>query len=342
MKKLLNTLYVTTQGSYVSKKDGNVTVSVDKEIKCSLPVNMLEGIVCFGRISCSPFLMELCAKNGILVSFVDEYTGRFLARVQGTIHGNVMLRKEQYRQSDDIDISAKVAKSIVTAKVLNSRTVLLRFLRDCKEENIKIKQAINTLGIIVDQITISTDLEVIRGYEGNAARVYFEVFNDLIIMQKADFIFTDRNKRPPLDNINALLSFIYTIVLHDVVSACETVGLDSYVGFLHRDRSGRDSLALDLMEEFRSFLADRLVLSLINRLQVKPEGFTKRESGEVCMNEETRRTLLHAYQEKKKEEIIHPFINEKIKIGLIPYVQALLFSRYLRGDLDSYPPFIWK
>ena len=343
MKKHLNTLFVTTQGAYLAKEVETIVVKVEKEVRLRLPVHTIGCIVCFGNVACSPFLMGFCAENGVGISFLTEY-GRFLARVQGPVSGNVLLRREQYRQADDPQTSADMARAVLTGKIANSRTVLQRALRDHadKLDADQVGFAVKRLNNYLEQLNQDRPLDVLRGCEGDAAHIYFSVFDHLIVAQKEDFSFQERNRRPPLDNVNALLSFIYTLLVHDIRSALETVGLDPAVGFLHRDRPGRPGLALDMMEEFRPFLADRLTLSLINLRQVQGKGFDKTESGAVLMTDDTRKTLLVAYQERKQEEIVHPFLDEKVSIGMLFHVQALLLARYLRGDLDGYPPFIWK
>ncbi|MGA9110769.1 MAG: type I-C CRISPR-associated endonuclease Cas1c [Smithella sp.] len=343
MKKLLNTLYVTTQGAYLAKEGETVVVKVNQEIRLRVPVHTIGGIVCFGNVSCSPFLMGFCGENGVGISFLSEY-GRFLARVQGPVSGNVLLRREQYRKADDREYSAQMAKSFVTGKIANCRTVLQRVLRDHaqKLDEDTLRRSISDLSHSLASLDLNQSLDTVRGLEGDAAHTYFSVFDHLIIAQKESFNFQERNRRPPLDNVNCLLSFIYMLLMHDIRSALESVGLDPAVGFLHRDRPGRPSLALDMMEEFRPFLADRLTLSLINLRQVQDKGFNKTAAGAVAMNDETRRTLLVAYQERKQEEIYHPFLDEKVTIGLLFHVQASLMARCLRGDLDGYPPFIWK
>lgn len=343
MKHLLNTLYVTSQGSYLSREGETVLVKVDREVKLRIPIHTLDGIVCFGQVTCSPPLMQMCGERNVNISFLSEY-GRFWARVQGPVSGNVLLRREQYRRADDVDFSSEVARNIVLAKIANSRVVLLRAQRDHQDsiDVDSIRKSIRHLARIADKLKESVNADTARGLEGEAARVYFSVFSHLIIANKDDFFFHGRNRRPPMDNMNALLSFLYSLLVHDVSSALEGVGLDPAVGFLHRDRPGRPGLALDIMEELRSFFADRLALSLVNRQQVKGKGFKKTESGAVLMNDETRKTVLVAYQKRKQEEILHPFIKEKIAIGLIPHVQAMLFSRFLRGDIDGYPPFLWR
>lgn len=343
MKKYLNTLFVTTQGAYLNKEGETVVVSVEKETRLQVPIHTLGGIICFGQVSMSPFLMGFCAEKNVTVSFLTEY-GRFLARVHGETNGNVLLRRQQYRQADDLQFSAVLTQAILTGKLANCRAVLQRALRDHSDKinTEMLGNASKRLTFSLDEIQRPLDLEMLRGIEGDCAHTYFSVFNHLIVAQKEDFIFAERNRRPPLDNVNCLLSFLYTLLMHDVCSALESVGFDSYVGFLHRDRPGRHGFALDMMEEFRPFLADRLTLSLINREQVQRKGFIKSESGAVVMDEDTRKTVLVAYQKRKQEEITHPFLGETVTVGLLFYIQALLLARYFRGDLDSYPVFIWK
>jgi CRISPR-associated protein Cas1 len=343
MKKHLNTLFVTTQGAYLSKEGETVVVKTDGEVRLRVPVHTIGGIVCFGTVSCSPYLMGFCAENKVAISFLTEH-GRFLAKVQGPVAGNVLLRREQYRKADDLSFSAEVAKCVLTGKISNCRTVLQRALRDHagKIEEQEVRNASTRLNRQLELLDQDQPLDVLRGIEGDSAHIYFTVFDHLIVAQKEAFRFDERNRRPPLDNVNCLLSFIYTLLMHDVRSALEAVGLDPAVGFLHRDRPGRPGLALDLMEEFRPFIADRLTLSLINLQQVQDKGFKKMDAGAVAMDDETRKTVLVAYQERKQEEIVHPFLDEKVKIGILFHIQAMLMARYLRGDLDGYPPFIWR
>lgn len=343
MKRHLNTLFVTTQGAYLAKEGETVIVKVDSDVRLRLPVHTIGGIVCFGQVSCSPYLMGYCAEQNVAISFLTEY-GRFLAKVQGSVSGNVLLRREQYRQADNPETSAVISRAVLTGKIANCRIVLERVLRDHSDkiELNAVTMASQKLAYSLKRLQSELPLDVLRGIEGEAALTYFGVFDHLITSQKEDFVFHERNRRPPLDTVNCLLSFIYTIVMHDVRSALETVGLDPAVGFLHRDRPGRPSLALDLMEEFRPFLADRLVLSLINLGQVKGKDFEVKENGAVLMDDETRKTVLTAYQIRKQDEIVHPFLNEKVTIGLLFHVQAMLMARYLRGDLDAYPPYVWR
>jgi len=343
MRHLLNTLYVTTQGSYLARDGETVAVRVEHATRLRVPVHTLGGIVCFGQVSCSPPLMQLCAERGVRIAFLSEY-GKFWSRVEGPVSGNVLLRRQQYRWADDAEKSAEIARAVVIAKIANQRTVLQRGLRDHPEMagSLEIRSTTDYLDRQITMLRDPMPLDSVRGIEGDAARRYFAVFDNLIVAEKDAFFFRERNRRPPLDNMNALLSFLYTLLVHDVRSALETVGLDPAVGFLHRDRPGRPSLALDLMEELRPVLADRLALSLVNRRQIKGKGFKTMETGAVVMDDETRKEVLVAYQKRKQEELLHPFINEKIALGLIPHAQALVLSRYIRGDLDGYPPYFWK
>jgi len=341
MKHLLNTLYVTTQGAYLAQEGETVLVRVDHETKLRVPIHTLGGVVCFGQVSCSPALMGMCGERGVTLSFLTE-RGRFLARVQGPVSGNVLLRRGQYRQADDSAMSAEIARVIVAAKIANSRTVLLRAAREQETHRDELGEAAGHLSALLKSLQNKSSVDTVRGIEGDAGATYFDVFDHLITVQKDSFFFKGRNRRPPLDNTNALLSFVYTLLTHDVASALEGVGLDPAVGFLHRDRPGRPGLALDLIEELRACWADRLALTLINRMQVKGKGFAQSETGAVTMDDDTRKEVLVAYQKRKQEEMLHPFIGEKIPMGLLPHVQALLMARFLRGDLDAYPPFLWR
>ncbi|MCC6659987.1 MAG: type I-C CRISPR-associated endonuclease Cas1 [Phycisphaerales bacterium] len=343
MKHHLNTLFVFTQGTYLAKDGGTVAVRVERQVKLRLPLHNLGGILCFGRVGVSPALMGACGENGVSISFCTEH-GRFLARVTGFTPGNVLLRRQQYRAADEPAASAAVARSVILGKLANSRTVLLRGVRERPGTPASARLAAAADGLARDIAAAhrETDLDRLRGVEGDAGNAYFGVFSDLMSGGDPAFIFTTRSRRPPLDATNALLSFLYAMLAHDARSACEAVGLDSAVGFLHRDRPGRPGLALDLMEEFRPFLADRLALSLINRGQVRPGGFTRTESGAVQMDEPTRRAVVSAYQHRKQESLTHPYLGETTTIGLLVHLQARLLARHLRGDLDAYPPFIWK
>jgi len=342
VKKLLNTLFVTTQGAYLHKEGEAVAIRNGDELLLRLPSHTIENIVCFGRVSLSPPLMGLCGERKIQVAYLTEY-GEFQARVQGKVSGNVLLRRTQYRWADDPGKSAGIAQSMVAAKVANARTVLLRAKRESGESGGPLQGAISRLGGIGEHLlSVEEPVETIRAMEGDAARTYFSVFDELIVKQKDGFQFKGRSRRPPGDRVNALMSFAYTLLVHDCTGALEGVGLDPYVGFLHADRPGRASLALDLMEEFRPIVADRLVLSLINRQQIRADDFEKREDGGIWMKLEARKTLLETWQKRKQEEVMHPFLGEAVALGLFPHVQALLLARHLRGDLDAYPALIWK
>jgi CRISPR-associated protein Cas1 len=343
MRHLLNSLYVTTQGAYLARDGETVAVRIEHETRLRVPIHTLGGIVCFGQVSCSPPLMQLCAERGVRISHLSEY-GRFWARVEGPVSGNVLLRRQQYRWADNPEKTSEIARAVVVAKITNQRTVLLRDLRDHPENPGRqdIQKAIQAMERQLNLLREPAPLDTVRGVEGDAARQYFSVFDHLIVAEKDEFFFRERSRRPPLDKMNALLSFLYTLLVHDVRSSLETVGLDPAVGFLHRDRPGRPSLALDLMEEFRPILADRLALSLVNRRQIKGKGFKVAETGAVVMDDDTRKEVLVAFQKRKQEELLHPFIDEKIAIGLLPHVQALLLSRFIRGDLDGYPPYFWR
>lgn len=343
MRKLLNTLYVTTPGSYLSLEGETVVIRRDEKSVARLPLHNLEAIVTCGYTGASPALMGACAQRNISLSFLTS-SGRFSARVVGKSYGNVLLRREQYRVCDNEEASCGIAKNFIIGKVYNAKWILERAIRDhgLRLDVAHLKNASSALSRKLESLRCCDDLEKLRGIEGNAASLYFGELNHLILQQKEDFNFSERNKRPPMDNVNAMLSFCYTLLAGDCASALETVGLDAYAGFLHRDRPGRVSLALDLMEEFRGLFADRFVITLINRREVTKKGFQKRENGAVMMDGDTRKALLSAWQERKRATIVHPFLKEKVEWGLVPYVQSMLLARYLRGDLDGYPPFLWK
>jgi CRISPR-associated protein Cas1 len=343
VRKLLNTLYITSQGAYLRKEGETVVVEVSGEKKLQLPIHAIGSIVCFGNVICSPFLMGFCAERDVAVSFLSE-RGYFLASVRGAVSGNVLLRREQYRKADDLESSLLIAANTIGAKLSNSLAVINRAIRDHGDKiNLDaLKNAAYGIKRLIRTLPDTKTLDEIRGCEGEAAYEYFSVFDHLVLEQKEDFSFKERNRRPPLDNINAMLSFAYTLLSHDARSALESVGLDPQVGFLHRDRSGRHSLALDMTEEFRSAIADRLALSLINRRQVAKKDFTKSAGGAVTMSDSARKTILTEYQNRKQEEIFHPYIGEKIKIGQLFFIQANLLARHIRGDIDGYPPFFWR
>jgi CRISPR-associated protein Cas1 len=341
MKTHLNTLFVTTEGAYLAKDGQAVAVRVKKDTRLRVPLHNLDGIVCFGRVGCSPHLLGACAEAGVRVSFLSRH-GRFRAAVTGYSPGNVLLRREQYRAADSSGRSLTIARSIVLAKIANCRTVVLRGARDAAspERSAALSQTARDLSARVPGARQAATLDELRGVEGEAATIYFASFNHLVTGDA--FRFTKRSRRPPLDPLNALLSFVYTLLMHDARSACEAVGLDAAVGFLHRDRPGRPGMALDLMEEFRPWLADRLVLSLINRRQVQAGGFTTLETGAVTMDDGTRKTVLVAWQERKQEVLTHALIDDRTSVGMLPHIQARLVARHLRGDLDAYPPFLWR
>ncbi len=340
MRKLLNTLYVTTPESFLHRDGENVIVKVGSDERFRIPVHNIEGIVCFGYMGASPQLMQLCSDNNVGLSFLTPH-GKFLGRVNGRVRGNVLLRRTQYRVADSPGSSLDIAKCFIAAKVVNCRTVLGRSIRD-HGDTIRCETIRHADDLIIENLTKIDDCpnaDALRGIEGNCAKFYFDVFDELILKQKSDFFFHERNRRPPRDNMNALLSFLYTLLAHDVESALETVGLDPYVGFFHTDRPGRASLALDMMEELRPFIADRLALNMVNLQQVCGDDFLKKEGGGILLTDKGRKAVLGAWQKRKQDEITHPYLNEKIEIGLLPYVQALLMARFLRGDIEGYPPF---
>lgn len=344
MRKHLNTIYVTTENAWIRKDGENLVVEAEGQELGRAPLHMLSGLICFSRAGASPAAMAACAEAGICVSFLDP-TGRFLARVEGTRGGNVLLRRRQYRLADNPARGITIAQSIVAAKVANQRAVVRRALRDHGDtllpETVKALTGAETRLSDVARRTLQNDeIAMLRGLEGEAAQVYFGVFTHLI--RNTEFSFSVRSRRPPLDTVNALLSFLYAMLGHDCRSALESVGLDPHVGFLHADRPGRASLALDLMEEFRPVLADRLVLSLINRRQLTPKDFVIEDGGAVRLTDHARKAVLVAYQERKKDELVHPFLNEKVTLGIMPHIQAQLLARHLRSDIDGYPAFIWK
>ncbi len=343
MKKLLNTLYVTAANRYLSLDGENVVVLEGQEEIGRIPLHNLEGIVTFGYTGASPALMGACAKKNIDLSIMSG-TGRFLASVSGEIKGNVTLRKEQYRISEQKKESIKIACNFITGKVYNAKWVLERAAREypLRLDAEKLKEKSVFMSENLQKIRKCENAEKLLGLEGESASLYFSVFDEMILQQKEDFLFAGRNKRPPLDNVNAMLSFAYTLLTGMCASALEAVGLDPYVGFFHTERPGRVSLALDLMEELRSVMADRFVLTLINKKIINASGFTKKESGAVIMDDDARKQFLTQWQNKKKETITHPFLLEKMEWGLVPYVQAMLLARYIRGDLDEYPPLLWK
>lgn len=346
MRQHLNTVFVSTEGAWLSKDGANIVVEVDGAAVGRVPIHQIGGVVCFGRVGMSSPLMGHLAENGVAVSFLTEH-GKFVARVEGAQSGNVLLRRRQYQAVDEPEAATAVVRAIVAAKIANQRAVIRRALRDygagvTVTATEALDDAARRLSDAARLSAAASDIDAARGYEGTAGAAYFGAFDHLIRVDDDAFRFRGRNRRPPLDPVNALLSFLYAIVGHDCRGALETVGLDPQVGFLHRDRPGRAGLALDLMEEFRPILADRVALSLINRRQVKADDFVTDDGGAVALTDDARKRVLAAYQERKREDILHPFLDEKATIGLLPHLQARLLARHLRGDLDGYPPFLWK
>lgn len=342
MKRLLNTLYNSQPDRYLSLDGENIVISCEGKEIVRVPLHNLEQIVTFGYAGVSPALMGKCARDGISIAFMRR-DGRFLARVEGEVKGNVLLRREQYRIADNPERSIAIARNMIMAKLFNSRWVLERTVRDhalrintelLKQKSMYLQSALT----VVDSAENSGTL---RGIEGEAASVYFSVFDEIILQQKDDFHFEKRSRRPPLNRVNALLSFAYSLMTIQCASSLEAVGLDPYVGFFHTDRPGRRSLALDMVEEQRSY-CDRFVLTLINKRYIQPDHFEVREDGAVLLNENGREVFLKYWQERKQEKLTHPYLDEKLEWGMLPYVQSLLLARYIRGDIDAYPPFLWK
>ncbi len=346
MRRHLNTIYVTTEDAWLRKDGANIVVEVEGTERGRVPMHLLEGVVCFGRPGASPALMAACAEAGIALSFLTP-NGKFLARVEGPRTGNVLLRRTQHRVADDPVRAVPIVRGIVTAKAANQRTVLRRALRDhggriAPDAHAALTAAEARLGHVARRAAQAEDIDTLRGHEGEAAQLYFGAFDAMLQGERPAFQFAGRSRRPPLDRVNALLSFLYAMLGHDCRSALEGVGFDPQVGLLHADRPGRASLALDLMEELRPVLADRLALTLINRGQLKPRDFTVDEGGAVSLTDDGRKAVLVAWQERKKRELRHPFLGEAMPMGLVAHVQAQLLARHLRGDLDGYPPFLWK
>ena len=346
MRTHLNTLYVTLDGSYLKREGDTVVVRHDDQTKLRVPLHNLDGIVTFGwDIGCSPHLMAACARSGVTLSFCDGH-GRFQATAQGFASGNVLLRRTQYRAADNPTATLSIARHCVAAKLANCRQVLQRAIRDHATGNCERRSALTLAATHLSHRASSAlrvdDLDALRGIEGDGADTYFQSFNHLLTVDTPALRFTQRSRRPPLDPINALLSFLYSLLSHDLRSACEACGLDAAVGFLHRDRPGRAGLALDLMEELRPVLADRLALTLINRRQIGDHDFTTEETGAVKLKDDARKTVLMAWQERKSDELRHPFLGEATTFGLLPQLQARLLARHLRGDLDAYPAFLWR
>ena len=346
MRRHLNTLYVSTENAWLRKDGENVVVSIDGTERGRAPLHLLGGVVCFGAVGVSPALMGHCAELGVRISFMGR-NGRFLARVEGRVSGNVLLRRAQYRVADDPEAILALARNLVVGKVSNQRTVLRRALRDhatrmTQETQSRLEETVRRLKDVVRRAVRPDSADGLRGLEGEAARLYYGTFGDLVRREDDVFAFLRRSRRPPLDPMNALLSFLYALLANDCRSALETTGLDPAVGFLHRERPGRPSLALDLMEELRPVLADRVALSLVNRRQLGSADFETAVSGAVSLSDDARKAVLTAYQERKRTELTHPFLKEKTTLGLTPFIQATLLARRLRDDLDGYPPFVWR
>lgn len=343
MRKFLNTLFVTIDDAYLTEENGSVVIRQKEKKLGQIPLRVLEEIVMFTYAGASPALLGKCADMGIGVSMLTP-RGKFLCRTYGGSRGNVLLRKEQYRISDDEERALPFVRNMILGKVYNQRWTAGRILRDhaLRVNQDKVSSAIDGLKGKMKNLEVAESVSQIRGIEGDSAATYFSIFDEMILNQKEYFFFHGRSRRPPLDNVNAMLSFCYTLLANDCANALEAVGLDAYVGFMHTDKPGRKSMALDLMEELRAPFADRFVLTLINKKQVQPKDFIKREDGAVRFDDSARKRLLSAWQEKKQNQIMHPYLQEKMEWGLVPYVQALLLARCIRGDLEEYPPFLWK
>ncbi|MDY5729953.1 MAG: type I-C CRISPR-associated endonuclease Cas1c [Eubacteriales bacterium] len=342
MKKLLNTLYVTKENAYLSKDGENIVIREEGVELGRFPKHIIESIICFNYTGVSPALLAMCLENQITLSFVNPY-GKFCGSLTGSTNGNVLLRRRQYAMADN-ESSLEFVRNIIYAKGLNSKKILKRAILDHGQRigKEKIEKKVQNIALLLQEIKNASDKDSIRGFEGAIAKEYFDCFDECILKQKQDFYFHGRSKRPPMDRVNAMLSFLYTLLAHDVSSALLCVGIDSYVGFFHADRPGRASMALDMMEEFRAYLVDRTVISLINLNIIDAVDFETKESGAVLLNDKGRKKVLEYWQKRKQTEIVHPYLKEKIKIGLLPYAQALLLNRYLRQDIDAYPPFLIK
>ncbi len=343
MHQLLNTLYLTTEGAYLRLDHDTLRVEVERETKLQVPIHHLGGIVCFGDVLVSPAALARCAQDGRFVVFLDR-NGRFQARVEGPISGNVLLRCAQHAAMREMDTTLRIARHIVGGKIQNSRQIILRAARDTDDpsDSEALRQTAEALANVLGRVPLAEDLDYLRGLEGEAARKYFATFDRMVREDRATFTLNGRNRRPPTDPVNALLSFLYALLMNDCVAALEGVGLDPQMGFLHALRPGRAALALDLMEELRSVFADRLALTLINRKQVAGSQFHARPGGAVHLEDAARKEVIVAYQKRKQEEITHPVLDQKMPLGLVPHVQARLLARVLRGDLEAYPPFLLR
>jgi len=344
MKQLLNTLYVTTEGAYLHLDHDNLRVEVERETRLQVPLHHLGAVVCFGDVLITPSLLAKCAEDGRTVVFLSP-SGRFRCRVVGPVTGNVLLRQAQYQAAADDEKCAAIARAIVAGKIRNSRESLLRGARDAKRDADEeaLRAAARELSRLLGALKETDDLEAIRGHEGAAARSYFSAFNHLIREDcREQFHFEKRTRRPPRDRMNALLSFLYTLVLNDCLAGAQGVGLDPQMGFLHALRPGRPALGLDLMEELRPVLADRLAITLVNRAQITSGDFIERTGGAVEFTDEARKKVVVAYQQRKQDAVLHKALDEKVPLGLVPHVQARLLARHLRGDIAEYTPFLYR
>lgn len=340
MKKLLNTIYVLTPGSYIHVRNQNIVVEMEGKEKISVPAHTIDAIVCFGQNTVSTPLIGFCSEAGISLVFLSE-NGKFLGRIFGPVSGNVLLRKKQYESLNDIEFSTQIVRNILYGKIRNAKVVLMRYARnkEADEKRNALLESADKLSDIAKKLQNMKDIDSMRGVEGAAATIYFSQFDNML--DSKEFSFEVRSRRPPKNEVNATLSFVYMLLIRETQSALETVGLDPAAGYLHVLRPGRPSFALDLVEELRAPLCDRLVLSLFHKGQLQSKDFTT-DSEAVYLNDRGRRTVLSAWQKRKKETIKHPFLDENIEIGMIPYAQAMLFARVLRGDLDEYPPYVWR
>lgn len=343
MRKLLNTLYITKPDVYLATQGDNIVVREQQKTLARYPLHNLQDIVLFTYLGISPQLMERCMEHGIGIAYLSA-KGRLIARIQGKSKGNILLRRTQYRIADDPDRSIGIVRNIIAAKLYNEKWVIERYIRQYayRIDSRRLQACSMQLTEMLEKVRGASAADTLRGFEGSAQAIYFSCFDDMILNQKDDFSFGIRSRRPPLNRVNALLSFLYAVLSNDVASALETVGLDAYAGFMHADRPGRASLALDLVEELRAPVADRFVLSLINKKVVDAGDFNSESNGAVMLNESGRKKVIVKWQERKKEELTHPYLKEKISWGLVPFIQASLLARYLRNDLDAYPPFLWK
>lgn len=343
MEQVLNTLYVMTHGAYVRLDHETLKVEVDGKTQVQVPLHHLGGIICMGNVLVSPGVIHRCAEDGLFIVWLDQ-NGRFKARIDGPVSGNVLLRRAQHQAASDLSSAVALARNLTAGKIRNSRQVLLRGAReaDGDEDQSALRSAADKLAHSLTRLESCDDLDQVRGIEGESARIYFGVFERLICVDREVFRFSGRTRHPPLDRVNSLLSFLYTLLVIDCVAAVESVGLDPQVGFLHSVRPGRPALGLDLMEELRPVLADRLALTLINRRQLTPEDFEERPGGVVYLNDKGRREVVIAYQKRKQEEVTHPLLERRVPLGLVPYIQARLLARTLRGDMECYLPFLYR